>query len=333
MTKSLAKNRPIQKKYLEKMIKHGPTPTLLYKGEDLIFANLAWEEFIGFKKEEAQTLEDMCWKIFPGKEEEMLTKIREARVKKLTRKNEHFLMTTKDSDKVCVSVNAVTIGNDSSEPLRLITFTDITQEEHLRMKLLKKKAKLEMSLAVSETGTYSWDFSSGAVVADAQTLNIFGLSPNDTLTFEKFINSIHPNDRTQVEDMCANALETGDPFDLVYRIQLADRTIRWIADKGTCLHDSDNKPSLLIGAVQDITKIRTPFFNGRLLTDSPTEAHSDFFAKKIMEDTLDQIEHSQNLANEALSRLEVVKKRLTNFAENWQSFSGQEGIDQQPERY
>lgn len=237
------------------MMEHSPTPMLLYCNEELVMANSAWEKLTGIKQHEATTLEALCHRVFPGNKA-VLANIRRNRKSRVTTRNEHHELTTVNGEKIYVSTSAVSVESQMGVQLRIVTFTDITQEELLKQKLTRKKIKLEMSLAVSKTGIYSWDLQTGSVRADTQTKHIFDIHPDEPMTFESFIEAIFPEDRAKVEGLCAKVMETGESFDHVYRVRTGDGSIRWIADKATCLLNSLNKPIMLVGAVLDVSKIR-----------------------------------------------------------------------------
>jgi diguanylate cyclase (GGDEF)-like protein/PAS domain S-box-containing protein len=63
----------------------------------------------------------------------------------------------------------------------------------------------------------------------------------------------HPADRMWVRETIAVALADRQPFDMEYRIEHADGSIRWVWERGTGLFDSDGLAIALEGFIQDIS--------------------------------------------------------------------------------
>ena len=63
----------------------------------------------------------------------------------------------------------------------------------------------------------------------------------------------HPADRMWVREAITAALEARQPFDLEYRIEHADGSIRWVWERGTGLFDGGGQAIALEGFIQDIS--------------------------------------------------------------------------------
>ncbi|MFB6146285.1 MAG: PAS domain S-box protein [Halobacteriaceae archaeon] len=64
---------------------------------------------------------------------------------------------------------------------------------------------------------------------------------------------IHPDDREEVWDAVQRALDTGDPFDITYRITTRDGTTKWVRERGQGIFSAAGDVEALEGFVTDIT--------------------------------------------------------------------------------
>ncbi len=73
-------------------------------------------------------------------------------------------------------------------------------------------------------------------------------------TINKLIDIVHPDDRSNVRSIIANALKTKSPFMLDYRIIHADGSIRWVHERGQGVNDNEGELKFLQGTIFDITE-------------------------------------------------------------------------------
>jgi PAS domain S-box-containing protein len=68
---------------------------------------------------------------------------------------------------------------------------------------------------------------------------------------------IHPDDRAMVLERSQRNSRTGEGWESAYRMIAADGSIKWLADRGTCVErDADGRPLRFIGVLGDITERR-----------------------------------------------------------------------------
>jgi PAS domain S-box-containing protein len=71
------------------------------------------------------------------------------------------------------------------------------------------------------------------------------------------LDAIHPADLSRVEAAVQAAQESGDVFDVEYRITRPDGSVRWIHDRAEYWRDSQGKPIRAFGVLQDVTDLRS----------------------------------------------------------------------------
>jgi signal transduction histidine kinase len=118
--------------------------------------------------------------------------------------------------------------------------------------------RLEIVLAASGTGLWEWQVASGALIWSDQISIQHGLAPGVApKDFDEYMTMVHPDDRDGLLASVGGALETGEPYNLEFRIVWADGSIHWIYGAGRAFYDADGQPVRMVGTGQDITERRT----------------------------------------------------------------------------
>jgi PAS domain S-box-containing protein len=74
-------------------------------------------------------------------------------------------------------------------------------------------------------------------------------------TIQDMMRTVHPEDRDMVSDKIRRAIDTGDRYEVEYRILALDGQVNWIEAKGRVVYDDDTgKPLRMIGVGTNITR-------------------------------------------------------------------------------
>jgi diguanylate cyclase (GGDEF)-like protein/PAS domain S-box-containing protein len=101
---------------------------------------------------------------------------------------------------------------------------------------------------------WSVDASTGRIIyVSPAAQEIFGYSPDEFIDDETIrLKVVHPDDQPKM--LAAwQAMKTGAPFDIEYRVQRADGTRRWINNRGRAVRDRSGAIERFDGLVRDIT--------------------------------------------------------------------------------
>jgi PAS domain S-box-containing protein len=107
----------------------------------------------------------------------------------------------------------------------------------------------------SRLGVWHWDEATKTLSWDGATRDMFGVSPDATITVDTFYKSLHPSDADRVKETWRRALELRLPYEIEFRTQRTDGTVRWIHGRGRGYHDEAGKPLSMTGVVFDITEL------------------------------------------------------------------------------
>jgi len=121
--------------------------------------------------------------------------------------------------------------------------------------LLESEERLRLAQNAAGIGIHDYDFEADRFIWDERVLELWGLGPEDEVTFDTFVGSIHPKDVPAMQAALDKALDPkGDGKYLVeYRVlDQHDTTYRWVHITGKASF-KDGQPKRLIGTVRDIT--------------------------------------------------------------------------------
>lgn len=117
--------------------------------------------------------------------------------------------------------------------------------------LLKSQNELYRAQAIAHIGSWTLDVKADRLDWSDETHRIFGIPKGKKLTYELFLNSVHPEDREMVDRAWRAAL-AGAPYIVQHRILIHDQ-IKWVRENAELEFDEQGELRYGIGTVQDIT--------------------------------------------------------------------------------
>ncbi len=99
------------------------------------------------------------------------------------------------------------------------------------------------------------DHAESTTYVSPQIVVMMGYTPEEWLAEPDFWKRrIHPEDQQEVLTQVDSAIQTGEPFDMEYRMVHRDGRIVWVRDKSILVYDEDNHPQFWQGIMLDITE-------------------------------------------------------------------------------
>jgi PAS domain S-box-containing protein len=120
--------------------------------------------------------------------------------------------------------------------------------------LRQSEARLSLATNSAKVGVWSWNIQSGAIEATAECKQMFGFTAAEPVVFTKFLERVHPDDRTSVQRAVTEAMANQSVYDTQYRIQLPEGKVRWIAARGRSHYADEPMKQEMLGVVLDITE-------------------------------------------------------------------------------
>jgi PAS domain S-box-containing protein len=123
--------------------------------------------------------------------------------------------------------------------------------------LARAHAGLTEAQEVAHIGSWEWDIPADRISWSDELYRLWGLPPgSEDITYEWYLDSIHPGDRELARRTIDEAYESKRPFVFDHRVASADGTVRWIHSRGRVITDPSGTPVRMLGTAQDITERR-----------------------------------------------------------------------------
>ncbi|HZJ69855.1 MAG TPA: PAS domain-containing protein, partial [Planctomycetota bacterium] len=134
------------------------------------------------------------------------------------------------------------MGSESVEDL-----PPLLGEEGSESKLLLEQVQALARVGFFESGI------GGPLRWSRETYRMFGIPPGTPVTFDSFVDFVHPEDRARILDVRARLYTGPGVVESEHRIVRPGGEVRWIFTRMAVLRDADDKPERVIGIVQDVT--------------------------------------------------------------------------------
>jgi PAS domain S-box-containing protein len=139
----------------------------------------------------------------------------------------------------------------------LIAALDLTGRKEAMDELHKNEVRLKEAERIAHFGWWEREFSTNHVMLSDELCRIFGVQPADIPEWhQRWLNLIHPEDRSRVAEAAANAIRGGPRYDVEYRVIRSDGAVRMVHSRGDVTWDETGKPLRQFGVLQDITELR-----------------------------------------------------------------------------
>ncbi|MBB3660811.1 PAS domain S-box-containing protein [Rhizobium sp. BK650] len=148
------------------------------------------------------------------------------------------------------------VAIDNSRLFRALE-RELAQRRKAESELADSEARLRLATEAAEIGTWDYDPASNELRWDVRCKQLFGLSPEATVTYEgSFIAGIHPDDRERADAAVRRAIDPqgSGHYEIEYRtIGIEDGKQRWVAATGRAFFNTD-QGTRFVGTVLDITE-------------------------------------------------------------------------------
>jgi PAS domain S-box-containing protein len=213
----------------------------------IVDANNSASKFYGFSREELHGMSiDELNLLSPER-------ILEERQKAKNLKQNYFVFPhkLKNGDIRTVEVHSTPIKFHGKVILFSIIH-DITERTMAEDELKHSEHSLKRTQEIGNMGSWQLDINKNQLLWSDENYRIFGIPIGTKLTYETFLNCVHPDDRNFVDQEWKAALNA-KPYDIEHRL-LVNGKVKWVREKAEITFD--NKGSVLngLGFTQDITE-------------------------------------------------------------------------------
>ena len=166
---------------------------------------------------------------------------------------EHAML-RKDGERILVEAHGKTTPVGSAAGRRLTAVRDITERKRIEQALRDSQADLNRAQSVGQIGSWRLNVQRNALHWSDESYRIHGIPVGTPLSYERFLASVHPDDRAYVDRMWQAALR-GAPYDIEHRL-VVDGTVKWVRERAELEYDAQGNVLGGFGTVQDITGLK-----------------------------------------------------------------------------
>jgi diguanylate cyclase (GGDEF)-like protein/PAS domain S-box-containing protein len=109
---------------------------------------------------------------------------------------------------------------------------------------------------VALLGTWAWNTATGECVWSTMLYELFGVEPRLDMTYDNYLEYVHPDDRPWVDRTWRQLAENGEPVVCEYRVVRPDGTVRVFRCRGASFAGRKDGP-VMVGTAQDVTEQRS----------------------------------------------------------------------------
>ena len=139
------------------------------------------------------------------------------------------------------------------QPLLHAAWRDVTERKRNEQRLRESERRLQLALASSSAGLWTWDLATDQLELDASAQAIFA-QPQAHLPFAAVLASLHPHHPAPVQQQLAQARQAHRSFDFEHRLVRPDGRVVYVAASGQFVYQAPGgQPQYLVGLVRDVT--------------------------------------------------------------------------------
>jgi formate hydrogenlyase transcriptional activator len=145
------------------------------------------------------------------------------------------------------------------------TAIDVTEQEIAAQELRRREAYREQAEALSHTGSFGWNLSTGELIWSDETFRILGYEPTTQPTLDFVFKRVHPEDVSLVHRVIENA-KAGESLDFEHRLLLPDGSVKHVHVIARPLTSASSEVEF-VGTVMDVTARKKAFEEIKALRD------------------------------------------------------------------
>ena len=150
---------------------------------------------------------------------------------------------------------ATPITDEAGQILRWFgTNTDITELKQAEASLQISEERLRLATEAADIGMWFWNLIDDQLVWTPYCKKLFGLAPDTVMSYERFLEALHPDDRDRTHIAVQQAIAEQQEYSIEYRSLWNDGSTHWIIAKGRAFYNKQNEPIRMMGIAQEITE-------------------------------------------------------------------------------
>lgn len=134
-----------------------------------------------------------------------------------------------------------------------VQLSDRLQANEAELRVSEERISLAASAA--ELRLWEWDIVHDEIWSTEKNHTLYGIEDSQKISFDRFLNVIHEEDREQIRRLVAESLIKGNGhYESEYRIKMQDGRIHWFNSRGRIEFSESGQPLRMLGVTIDITR-------------------------------------------------------------------------------
>jgi PAS domain S-box-containing protein len=228
----------------------------IHDGRRPLYMNRASEELCGYIRDELLT--DDCWQIVHPEYKEVLKARMAARFRgEQVPDRYEFKIITKSGEERWLDAGVRLISFEG-KPCVLVNAFCVNDRKRTEEVLRNREEHYRAAIDVGRIGTWEWEIAQNKVIFSDKIYEFTGFEKTAScVTFERWLEPIHQDDRPRVEAAIQSAFERDGKYEAEFRVvQQGTNDVRWVVSTGRVLRDDTGNPLRMLGAAVDVTKRR-----------------------------------------------------------------------------
>lgn len=161
----------------------------------------------------------------------------------------------RDGTPVEVSIHVQCLTDELGRPEYFIaSIQDVSERKAYEQTLREREADLNRAQHLARMGSWSLDIRRNILTWSPECHRIFGVPAGEKLTYERFLDCVHIDDRGVVDEAWKRATQ-GEKYDIEHRI-VVNGEEKWIRERADLAFDENGALLGGIGTAQDVTEQR-----------------------------------------------------------------------------
>jgi PAS domain S-box-containing protein len=232
----------------------GSSAIFIHDGERPLYMNRASEELFGYTRDELSA-GDMWRMVHPDHRElirdRLAARFRGERVPE----RYELKIVTKSGEERWLDKGARLISFEG-KPCILVNAFDVTDRKRTEEALRNREEHYRAAIEAGKVGTWEWDIDRNKVIFSDKIYEFIGIVKSvPYVTYERWMEQVHQDDRPRVEAAIQSALESDAKYEAEFRVvQKGTNDVRWVVSTGRVLRDDAGNPLRMLGSAVDVTE-------------------------------------------------------------------------------
>ncbi len=133
-------------------------------------------------------------------------------------------------------------------------FANALARKHSDERLRESEERLNLAADSASAGLWSLNLATECFWMTTRTRELFGFAADEQVTFGRFLDMVHPEDRDRIRQTVQAIVESRNEGRVEYRVPGPDGSLNWFASRGRVRCRGTGDPDCLMGVSVDVTE-------------------------------------------------------------------------------